>query len=60
MNLTYEEALKELQGILAQLQEEQVSIDDLSQQVKRAAELIAYCRNKLRETEEDIGGLFES
>ena len=59
MNMKYEEALEELQQIMARLQEEQVSIDDLSQQVKRAAELIAYCRNKLRETEEDIGGLFE-
>ena len=60
MNMKYEEALKELQQIMTQLQEEQVSIDDLSQQVKRAAELIQHCRTKLRETEEDIGGLFES
>lgn len=59
MNMTYEKALQELQQIIAQLQEDQVSIDELSQQSKRAAELIEYCRAKLRETEADIGGLFE-
>jgi exodeoxyribonuclease VII small subunit len=59
MNMTYEEALQELQQIIAQLQEDQVSIDELSQQSKRAAELIEHCRAKLRETEADIGGLFE-
>jgi len=59
MNMTYEEALQELQQIIAQLQEDQTSIDELSQQSKRAAELIEYCRAKLRETEADIGGLFE-
>jgi len=60
MNVNYEEALQELQQIIEKLQEDQVSIDELSQQSKRAAELIEQCRAKLRETEEDIGGLFEA
>lgn len=60
MNMKYEEALQELQQIVAELQEDQVSIDGLSDKVKRAAELIEYCRAKLRETEADIGGLFEA
>ncbi len=59
MNLTYEEAIQELQETVAQLQEDEVNIDQLSAKVKRAAELIAYCREKLRATEEEIGGLFE-
>jgi exodeoxyribonuclease VII small subunit len=60
MNLKYEEALQELQQIIAQLQEDQVSIDELSKKAKRAAELVEHCRAKLRETEADIGGLFEN
>jgi len=60
MNLKYEEALQELQQIIAQLQEDQVSIDELSKKTKRAAELVEHCRAKLRETEADIGGLFEN
>ncbi|MCB0550506.1 MAG: exodeoxyribonuclease VII small subunit [Phaeodactylibacter sp.] len=59
MKLSYEEALQELQQIVAQLQEDAVSVDELSEKVKRAAELIAYCREKLRTTEESLEGLFE-
>jgi exodeoxyribonuclease VII small subunit len=57
--MKYEEAIKELQSIIDQLQEDQVSVDELSQKARRAAELIQLCREKLRETEEDIGGLFD-
>ncbi|KGE86222.1 MAG: exodeoxyribonuclease VII small subunit [Phaeodactylibacter xiamenensis] len=59
MNLTYEEAIQELQETVTQLQENEVNIDELSAKVKRAAQLIAYCREKLRATEAEIGGLFE-
>ncbi|MCO6476677.1 MAG: exodeoxyribonuclease VII small subunit [Phaeodactylibacter sp.] len=59
MKLTYEKALQELQQIVAQLQEDAVSVDELSDKVKRAAELIAYCREKLRTAEESLEGLFE-
>ena len=59
MKLTYEKALEELQQIVTQLQEDEVGVDELSDKVKRAAELIAYCREKLRTTEESLEGLFE-
>lgn len=49
--LTYEEALKELEGLMRDLQAEQVSIDDLSNKSERAASLIQYCRQKLRDLE---------
>ncbi|MBI5917470.1 MAG: exodeoxyribonuclease VII small subunit [Bacteroidetes bacterium] len=53
---TYESALQELQAIVAQLQEEAVGMDDLSEKVNRAAELIKFCREKLRTTEEEVAG----
>lgn len=59
MNITYEEAIKELQETVAQLQEDHINVDELAAKAKRAAELIAYCREKLRTTEEEIGGLFK-
>ncbi|MBV6654250.1 MAG: exodeoxyribonuclease VII small subunit [Mameliella sp.] len=59
MTITYEEALIELQETVTQLQDNKISIDELSAKVKRAAELIAFCKEKLRTTEEEIGGLFE-
>jgi exodeoxyribonuclease VII small subunit len=59
MSIKYEEAVQELQSIVAALQEDRVSVDELSAKVKRAAELIQHCREKLRTAEEDLGGLFE-
>ncbi len=52
--ITFEKAYRELQDILAQLQEETISIDDLSKKTKRAAELIEFCQDKLRKTEEEL------
>lgn len=49
--LSYEAALQELQQILNDLQGEQSSIDELTARSARASELIAYCRQKLRDTE---------
>ena len=59
-SLTYEAAMEELKFIVNELQEEAVSIDDLSGKAKKAEELIRFCREKLRSTEEDLKGLFES
>ncbi len=58
--ISYESAMRELQEIVSQLQEEVVSMDELSEKVKRAAELIAFCKDKLRKTEEEVNGLFDS
>ncbi len=58
-SLTYEQALRELQGIVAQLQEESSNIDELSERVRRAAALVKYCREKLRSTEEVVQQLLE-
>lgn len=53
--LSYEEALAEIQEILTDLQNEQTGIDDLAAKSKRASELVAYCREKLRGIEGEIG-----
>ena len=57
--MTYESALSELQTIIGQLQEEVISMDDLTLKAKRAAELVKFCREKLRQSEEEIKDLFE-
>lgn len=57
--ISYEEAMEELQSIIGDLQSEAIGIDQLSDKVKRAAELIEYCKTKLRTTEEDINTLLD-
>lgn len=53
-NMTYDAAYAELNYILSSLQKEDVSLDDLSDKLKRAAELSDFCKTKLRSIEEDI------
>ncbi len=45
--ITYQEALAELEGILAAIEEEQVDVDELAVKVRRSAELIRLCRGKI-------------
>lgn len=52
--LTYQTAMQELQSIVSQIQEEAVGIDQLNEKVKRASELIRFCREKLRSTEQEV------
>jgi exodeoxyribonuclease VII small subunit len=56
----YVEAMKELEMLVQDLQAELVSIDDMAAKSKRAAELIQWCKAKLRETESEIGKIFET
>lgn len=51
---SYEAASIELNEIVEALESEEVSIDDLSNKVERATQLLNYCRTKLRSTEEQV------
>jgi exodeoxyribonuclease VII small subunit len=51
---SYDAAMTELQNLVASLQNESVSVDDLAENVARAAMLIRLCREKLRQTEMEI------
>ena len=53
-NLTYEAAYQELAVIAREIESETVSVDILAQKVKRAAELISFCQQKLRTTESEV------
>lgn len=52
--LTYEEALEELEKILRTMQSDQCGIDKLSAMTSRATELLSACRSKLTTTEEEL------
>ena len=55
----YTEAFEELQKIVREIEEGEISIDELSIKVKRAAELIKICKNKLTSTEEDVNQILK-
>jgi exodeoxyribonuclease VII small subunit len=52
--MKYSEAFEELQTIVEQMEEGNISVDDLSIKIKRAAELIRICKQKLSATDEDV------
>ena len=54
LELTYEEASKELESILEKLRNDEVSIDKLEKVVTRAAALSKLCQDKLRNTEKKV------
>lgn len=58
-NLTYQSAFKELQQIVVDLEEGEVNVDELSEKVKRATMLIAVCKSKLTETEENVNKILK-
>ena len=57
--LNYTLAFEELQNIVADIEEGEISVDELSIKVKRAAELIKICKHKLTSTEEDVNKILK-
>lgn len=58
-SLTYLKALNELREIVSDIESQEIDIDILTEKVKRAAELINFCRTRLRTTEEEIEKIFQ-
>lgn len=58
-NIKYEEAISELERIVKQMENNELDIDSLSEQLKRAQELISFCKNKLTKTNEEIQDILE-
>ena len=52
--LTYKEAVAEIEEILQQIENDEPDVDQLSEKVKRLSTLVAWCREKLHTTEEEI------
>lgn len=52
--LSYNEAVAEIELIISKIENQELDIDDLSVNVKRVAELLNYCKMKLKSTEEEV------
>ncbi len=55
----YEEAVKELEAIVGKLESNELDIDQISAQLKKAQQLIKLCNDKLTQTEADINAVLE-
>jgi exodeoxyribonuclease VII small subunit len=59
MEQSYGTAYSELKKIASEIETESVSVDVLAQKVKRASELITYCQDKLRSTEQEVNNIIK-
>jgi exodeoxyribonuclease VII small subunit len=57
--INYTEAFNELQMIVSEIEQGEISVDELSEKVKRAAQLIKICKTKLTTTEEDVNKILK-
>ncbi len=57
---SYNEAIREIEDILFEVENNKVDIDELSDKVKRVSFLISACKNKLLKTEEQINKILEN
>ena len=58
-NYTYLAAYEELQQIVSEIEDGEVSIDELTVKIARASELLAVCKAKLTASEAEVDKLLQ-
>jgi exodeoxyribonuclease VII small subunit len=58
--LSYAEAMAEVEQILARFNTQQMDVDTLAFEVKRATELIAQCKERLLRAEREVAEVLDS
>lgn len=58
--LSYNEAFNKLQDILDNIESGNLDVDELTLNVKKASELIKFCKSKLYDTEAEIEKVLEN
>lgn len=56
---SYKDALEEIESIVQKIETEDIEVDELSQLVKKAANLIKQCKTKLRDTSNELEDIIE-
>jgi exodeoxyribonuclease VII small subunit len=52
--LTYTSAMTELESIVQDIESGEIDVDVLNAKVKRASELIKFCKDRLRNTQKEV------
>lgn len=53
VEISYSDAFKELQGIVEEMEKEEIEVDTIVEKLKRAGFLLKICKAKLSETEKE-------
>lgn len=57
---SFGEAMAELEAILRRIEGEEVDVDRLAEELRRAAELLELCRGKIRRAEVEVTQIVQS
>lgn len=57
--LNFDQAYEELQHIHQKIQDDSISIEEISTLIRRSTELIKFCKERLRTIESDIDDAFK-
>tara|TARA_B100001093_G_scaffold446196_1_gene450332 strand:+ start:3472 stop:3723 length:252 start_codon:yes stop_codon:yes gene_type:complete len=55
----FDDALVELRGLMELLESDDISVDTLTQAIRRAAVLLKHCQSQLNSTESEIKALMD-
>ncbi len=58
-SFNYTDSITAIEQILERFRTEQMDVDQLTAEVKRASELIAACRERLMKAEQEVGKILE-
>ena len=53
-NISYKEAIEEIETILQQVESGEMDVDQLTEKVKRVSILLEICNKKLKTTEKEV------
>ena len=57
--LTYAEAKAEIEKIVTLIDSDELDVDQLTVYVKRASKLVAFCKQKITETDKELQKILE-
>lgn len=57
--MNYTQAIEELEAIVEEIENAEINVDELSERVKRASELIRFCRKTLYDTEAEVDNILK-
>lgn len=58
--MTFEQALQQLETLTAKLEKGDVDLAQLSDEIKRAQELIAFCKTQLGQVQQEVDSLTDT
>ncbi len=57
--ITYNEAMQEIEQVIAEIENDELDVDKLAGKIKRVASLVATCKDKLYKLEQEVDDILK-